>query len=91
MEANGYLARIIGLERVDESHDAELRRHRDRIGTIETAQAVTGAELRETKDDVTGLQERMDRMAKAFWAAAATFAGLTLTGIGIIATLLGGH
>ena len=88
MEANGYAARLAGLERIDQERAQEIRRHGERITTVEIGQGVQETQIRDNGNDLAELKDRMDRMARAFWAAAATFMGLTLTCVGIIVTVL---
>lgn len=91
MEANGYLARIVGLEKMFERHEKEQERQRSRIETNSTAQAVSASRLHDLENDQKEIKEQMRRLTRAFYAAAASFGALTLTGIGIIATLLGSN
>lgn len=89
MEAsNGIAARVVVLERVTDRQDNDIQRNRDRIGRIETGQGVQDVTIREQGKDIEEVVSRMDKLTRAAWAFVATFSALTLTGVGIIITLL---
>jgi hypothetical protein len=89
MEANGTTAyRLAGLDRTQEQQGLELVRQREEIARQKTAAAVLETKQKEIAQDVADLGVRMDRLARAFWAAAGTFMALTLTCVGIIVTVL---
>lgn len=86
--ANGYAARIAGLERITERQDREATRQRDDISILKTTDAVQETKIKAVEDDQTAVNVRIDKLTRAFWAAAATFGSLTLTGLGIIVVIL---
>ncbi len=67
----------------------ERQRLQEIARTLDRWQGVTDLRIVNLEADMKELGVRMDRMSKAFWAAAATFAGLALTGLGVIVALLG--
>ena len=90
MEANGYAARLAGLERVTERQDRDISRSRDDIAVLKTVDAVQDTRIKGVEDDQEQVNVRIDKLTRAFWAAAATFGSLTLTGLSIIVVLLAG-
>jgi len=90
--ANGILARILGLEHASVAHGDEIRRNREKLADLETRQAVGEEKHTALEDDferaTARIEKRIDSMSRAFWAATATFGALTLTGLGIIVTIL---
>ena len=89
-EGNGIAARVAGVENANSRLWEEHREHRRQISILDRDQAVSSRRLTEIEKDIDNLGLRIDRMTRAFWAAAASLAGLAVAILAVVATLLSG-